>query len=310
MVAVSVENVSKNYIIKRSVITALQDISFEVAKGELFGIVGPDGAGKTSLFRILTTLLLADTGKVSVDGFDVVIDYKEIRKRVGYMPGRFSLYQDLTVEENLHFFATIFDTTISENYDLIKDIYVQIEPFKKRRAGKLSGGMKQKLALCCALIHKPTVLFLDEPTTGVDAVSRKEFWDMLKRLKMQGITILVSTPYMDEASLCDRVVLLQKGKILAIDKPENISKNFGSDLWAVRATNMFALLKTLKHWEEVESCFSFGENYHVVMKNKFILGADIKKYLIDLQYDDIQIELIDANIEDCFMALMKASDGE
>src|SRR4026207_815036 len=202
MNAVIVENIIKTYGKKKEV-TALSDISFNVAKGELFGIIGPDGAGKTSLFRILTTLLLADSGKATVDGFDVVKDYKAIRKRVGYMPGRFSLYQDLTVEENLNFFATVFDTTIEENYHLIKDIYIQIEPFKNRRAGKLSGGMKQKLALCCALIHKPKVLFLDEPTTGVDAVSRKEFWQTLKRLKEQNITIVVSTPYMDEAGLCD-----------------------------------------------------------------------------------------------------------
>lgn len=188
---------------------AVNDVSFTVPKGELFGLIGPDGAGKTSLFRILTTLLLPDGGNASVAGLDVVKDYKAIRERVGYMPGRFSLYQDLSIEENLEFFATLFNTSVEENYDLIKDIYVQIEPFKKRRAGKLSGGMKQKLALCCALIHKPEILFLDEPTTGVDSVSRKEFWEMLKRLKEQEITILVSTPYMDEAVLCDRIALMQ-----------------------------------------------------------------------------------------------------
>src|SRR6185503_12023200 len=221
MNSIEVNNIVKTYGKKKEV-TALNDISFNVTKGELFGIIGPDGAGKTSLFRILTTLLLADGGTATVDGFDVVKDYKEIRNRVGYMPGKFSLYQDLTVEENLEFFATIFKTTISENYDLIKDIYSQIEPFKDRRAGKLSGGMKQKLALSCALIHRPSVLFLDEPTTGVDAVSRKEFWEMLKRLKQQNITILVSTPYMDEASLCDRVALLQSGKILSINTPGGI----------------------------------------------------------------------------------------
>jgi ABC-type multidrug transport system ATPase subunit len=204
----------------------LSDISFAVPQGELFGIIGPDGAGKTSLFRILTTLLLADSGKATVDGFDVVKDYKAIRNRVGYMPGKFSLYPDLSVEENLNFFATIFNASIEENYDLIKDIYVQIEPFKDRKAGKLSGGMKQKLALSCALIHRPSVLFLDEPTTGVDAVSRKEFWEMLKGLKKQGITILVSTPYMDEAGLCDRVALIQNGKILSINTPQGIVEEF------------------------------------------------------------------------------------
>src|SRR5215831_3011429 len=216
--AVIANNLVKKYG-KKKEIEALHGISFQVDRGELFGIIGPDGAGKTSLFRILTTLLLPDGGNATVDGFDVVKDFRAIRQRVGYMPGRFSLYQDLTVAENLEFFATIFNTSIEENYDLIKDIYSQIEPFKERRAGKLSGGMKQKLALCCALIHRPTVLFLDEPTTGVDAVSRKEFWEMLKRLKQQGITILVSTPYMDEASLCDRVALIQLGKILSVDTP-------------------------------------------------------------------------------------------
>jgi ABC-type multidrug transport system ATPase subunit len=214
MPAVSINHITKTYGTKKQSVTALDDISFHVDKGELFGIIGPDGAGKTSLFRILTTLLLADGGSATVDGFDVVKDFAAIRNRVGYMPGRFSLYQDLTVEENLEFFATIFKTSIEKNYELIKDIYIQIEPFKKRRAGKLSGGMKQKLALSCALIHSPSVLFLDEPTTGVDAVSRKEFWEMLRGLKAKGITILVSTPYMDEAGLCDRVALLQKGKIL------------------------------------------------------------------------------------------------
>src|SRR5690349_15270670 len=228
------DNLVKTYGKKKDSIHALRGISFAVGKGELFGIIGPDGAGKTSLFRILTTLLLADSGNASVDGFDVVKDYKEIRNRVGYMPGKFSLYQDLTVEENLEFFATIFKTTIHENYDLIKDIYSQIEPFRKRRAGKLSGGMKQKLALSCALIHRPSVLFLDEPTTGVDAVSRKEFWEMLKTLKQQGITILVSTPYMDEASLCDRVALIQTGKILSIDTPQGVVKAFGKKSLAVK----------------------------------------------------------------------------
>src|SRR5262245_19590747 len=220
--SVVANNLVKRYGKGKEIVDALQGISFTVGKGELFGIIGPDGAGKTSLFRILINLLHAESGNATVDGFDVVKDYKEIRNRVGYMPGRFSLYQDLTVEENLEFFATIFKTTIQENYDLIKDIYSQIEPFKDRRAVKLSGVMKQKLALSCALIHRPSVLFLDEPTTGVDAVSRKEFWEMLKRLKQQNITILVSTPYMDEASLCDRVALLQSGKILSINTPDGI----------------------------------------------------------------------------------------
>jgi ABC-type multidrug transport system ATPase subunit len=278
-----------------------------VSKGELFGIVGPDGSGKTSLFRVLTTLLLADSGNASIEGFDVVKDYKIIRKKLGYMPGKFSLYQDLTVEENLSFFATIFNTSIAENYVLIKDIYQQIEPFKERRAGKLSGGMKQKLALCCALIHKPSVLILDEPTTGVDAVSRKEFWEMLQRLKAQGITILVSTPYMDEASMCDRVALMQNGQILAIDKPDLINLQFSKPLWAVKAASMYSLLKTFKKWEAVESCYSFGEYYHVVMKSNINREEAIKTYLLQHQFLDIEVHQITANIEDSFMALMNKS---
>ena len=307
MSAVVVENIVKKYQVAKSEVIALKGVSFEVAKGELFGIVGPDGAGKTSLFRVLTTLLLADAGNATIEGYDVVKDYKLIRKKLGYMPGRFSLYQDLSVEENLDFFATIFNTSITENYDLIKDIYQQIEPFKKRRAGKLSGGMKQKLALCCALIHKPSILFLDEPTTGVDAVSRKEFWEMLQRLKAQGITILVSTPYMDEASLCDRVALLQNGNILAIDKPFNINQQFAHPLWAVQSKNMYALLKALKAWGAVLSCYSFGEYYHVVMKSDETNGEEIKEYLMKRAFQEVEVKQITANIEDSFMALMNTS---
>ncbi|MCX6205850.1 MAG: ABC transporter ATP-binding protein [Bacteroidetes bacterium] len=307
MSAVIVENIIKKYRVEKTEVTALKGVSFEVAKGELFGIVGPDGAGKTSLFRVLTTLLLAESGNATIEGHDVVKDYKIIRKKLGYMPGRFSLYQDLTVEENLTFFATIFNTSIEENYDLIKDIYQQIEPFKDRRAGKLSGGMKQKLALCCALIHKPSVLLLDEPTTGVDAVSRKEFWDMLQRLKLQGITILVSTPYMDEASMCDRVALLQEGKILAIDKPAQINQQFQDPLWAVQASNMYALLKVMKQWEAVASCYSFGEYYHVVMKSENAGASAINEYLVERQFQEIEVKKIDANIEDSFMALMNTA---
>lgn len=302
MAAITVTNIRKSYGSKNLVV-ALQNISFNVGKGELFGIIGPDGAGKTSLFRILTTLLLADSGEATVDGFDVVKHYKEIRKRVGYMPGRFSLYQDLSVEENLEFFATIFNTSIHQNYDLIKDIYMQIEPFKKRRAGKLSGGMKQKLALCCALIHRPTTLFLDEPTTGVDAVSRKEFWEMLKTLKQQGITILVSTPYMDEAGKCDRVALIQSGKILSIDTPEAIVSQFSNDLFAVKANKMLPLLNDLKNFDEVKDAYFFGAYHHVVMKQKN-KEKDLKNYLS--KYTDEEFEMHQAmpNIEDCFMNLM------
>ena len=303
MSSVIVDNIEKNYGKKNDLVKALQGISFTVAKGELFGIIGPDGAGKTSLFRILTTLLLADNGTASVDGFDVVKNYKEIRNRVGYMPGRFSLYQDLTVEENLEFFATIFKTTIHENYDLIKGIYSQIEPFKDRRAGKLSGGMKQKLALSCALIHRPSVLFLDEPTTGVDAVSRKEFWEMLRRLKERNITILVSTPYMDEASLCDRVALLQSGKILSINTPEGIIGEFKKPIIAARASNMLHLLNDLKNFDQTEDAYPFGEYHHAVMKKDFS-EEGLKNYLRKAN-ENLVIKKTEPDIEDCFMALMK-----
>lgn len=305
MPAVIVNNITKRYGKKNAVVTALKEISFEVDKGELFGIIGPDGAGKTSLFRILTTLLLPEGGTASVDGFDVVKDYKAIRKRVGYMPSRFSLYQDLTVKENLDFFATIFNTSVEENYELVKDIYSQIEPFKDRRAGKLSGGMKQKLALSCALIHRPSVLFLDEPTTGVDAVSRKEFWEMLQRLKKQGITILVSTPYMDEASLCDRVALVQSGKILSIDTPEQIVASFEKPLLAVKSDNMLQLLSLLKQCEWVEDAYPFGEFHHVVMKGEF--KADLSAYLSS-QLSAFEMVDTNPNIEDCFISLMKEND--
>ena len=297
------DNLVKVYGKKKETVQALQGISFNVTKGELFGIIGPDGAGKTSLFRILTTLLLADGGVATVDGFDVVKDYKEIRNRVGYMPGRFSLYQDLTVEENLEFFATIFKTTIQENYDLIKDIYSQIEPFKDRRAGKLSGGMKQKLALSCALIHRPSVLFLDEPTTGVDAVSRKEFWEMLKRLKQQDITILVSTPYMDEASLCDRVALLQSGKILSINTPDGIIDEFKKPIIAARASNMLHLLNDLKNFDQTEDAYPFGEYHHAVMKEDFSEEASEKLFTKNKRRPGYKKNRTD--IEDCFIHLMK-----
>jgi ABC-2 type transport system ATP-binding protein len=301
---VSVVNLEKKYGKKKEIVQALRGVSFEVNRGELFGIIGPDGAGKTSLFRVLTTLLLPDGGSATVDGFDVVKDFKEIRKRVGYMPGRFSLYQDLTVAENLEFFATIFNTTIEENYDLVKDIYSQIEPFKDRRAGKLSGGMKQKLALSCALIHRPSVLFLDEPTTGVDAVSRKEFWDMLGRLKKEGITILVSTPYMDEASLCDRVCLVQNGELLAINTPAGVIDSFDKELLAIKGPRMLPLLDDLKAFEGGEDAYPFGEFHHLVLK-KGVDEANAKLYLQQKGYAGLHMQKIRPDIEDCFMARMK-----
>jgi ABC-2 type transport system ATP-binding protein len=304
MKAVVVEHIVKSFGKKKDVITALNGVSFEVNRGELFGIIGPDGAGKTTLFRILTTLLLADGGKATVDGFDVVQDYKAIRNRVGYMPGRFSLYSDLTVEENLTFFATTFNTTVDENYDLIRDIYAQIEPFKDRRAGKLSGGMKQKLALSCALIHRPSVLFLDEPTTGVDAVSRKEFWDMLQDLKQSGITILVSTPYMDEAMLCDRIALIQNGNIMSINTPAGVINSFERPLYAAKGKRMLQLLNELKTFEEVKDAYPFGEYHHVVFQDE--LGAQIVQKA--LKASELELFPVRPGIEDCFMDLMKTNE--
>lgn len=302
---VTANNLVKTYG-KKNEILAVDNVSFSVEEGEIFGLIGPDGSGKTSIFRMLTTLLLPDGGSATVAGFDVVRDYRQIRNTVGYMPGRFSLYQDLSVEENLNFFATIFGTTLQENYELIKDIYIQLEPFKKRRAGKLSGGMKQKLALCCALIHKPTVLFLDEPTTGVDPVSRKEFWEMLKRLKAQNISILVSTPYMDEADLCDRIALMQNGKILSIDSPENISASYPDKLFAVKANNMSALLKSLKNLDIAKDSYAFGEFAHVsVSNNEDYVENKIKEYLENKKLERIETKPIEATIEDCFINLLK-----
>lgn len=304
MIAVSVQNIVKTY--DKGKVHALDNISFEVEKGEIFGIIGPDGAGKSSLFRILTTVLLPDNGVATLDGFDVVRDFKAIRQRVGYMPGRFSLYQDLSIEENLSFFATVFNTTIEENYDLIRDIYIQIEPFRKRRAGALSGGMKQKLALCCALIHRPSVLLLDEPTTGVDAVSRKEFWEMLRRLKAHDITILVSTPYMDEASLCDRVALMQGGKILTIAPPLSIASNFEKKLYAVKTNSMFQLLKDLRAWEATDSIFPFGALHHLTLKDDATHHiTEILAYLKEKNHTQIAVHQIAATIEDVFMRLMQ-----
>jgi len=298
---ITVRNISKSY--KR--VKALDDISFEVKPGELFGLIGPDGAGKTTLFRILTTLLIADKGEASVAGYDVVNDYKAIRNHVGYMPGRFSLYQDLTVEENLNFFATIFGTTIEENYDLIKDIYIQIEPFKNRRAGKLSGGMKQKLALCCALIHKPKVLFLDEPTTGVDPVSRKEFWEMLKRLQQKGITILVSTPYMDEAALCDRIALMTDGQILQLSTPDAIIASFPKKIFKVRTAETYRLIQDLKVFTQTHSAYPFGEYMHFTSKVTDFKADNLTDFLRDKNHTNIEVFETEPTIEDSFMELSK-----
>ncbi len=305
--SIEVKGLTKTY--DKGKVLAVDNVSFNVEKGELFGLIGPDGAGKTSLFRILVTVLLADKGEASIDGCDVVKDYQAIRNRIGYMPGKFSLYQDLTVRENLNFFASLFGTTIEANYELIKDIYAQIKPFDDRRAGKLSGGMKQKLALCCALIHKPDVLFLDEPTTGVDVVSRREFWDMLEKLKKQGITILVSTPYMDEANLCERIALIQNGKIMSIDSPENIIAAYPTKLYGVRADNIYKLLKGLREDEQIESSFPFGEYLHVTFKNNSDQGADeLKKYGDRKGHTHFEIKQIKPSIEDSFIRLMNSKN--
>lgn len=304
MAAITLDNIVKTYGEKDKKVLAVDRASFSVEDGEMFGLIGPDGAGKTTLFRILTTLLLPDSGTASVAGYDTAKDYTKIRNSVGYMPGRFSLYQDLTVEENLQFFATIFNTTIEENYHLIKDIYVQIEPFKDRRAGKLSGGMKQKLALCCALIHKPTVLFLDEPTTGVDVVSRVEFWDMLKRLKAQGITILVSTPYMDEAVLCDRIALIQNGKILSVDTPENTVRKYPTRLYAARSDDMHRLLKEIRSYPEIASCFTFGESMHFTFRSDDPQNIEkLKAKLNETPHEYLEIKEIQPGIEDYFIQI-------
>lgn len=298
MKAIEIHNISKRF----GEICALDTVSFSVEKGELFGLIGPDGAGKTTLFRLLTTLITPDKGSATVDGFDIVADYLAIRSRVGYMPGRFSLYPDLTVEENLEFFAALFGVKVKEAYDLIAPIYKQIEPFRTRRAGKLSGGMKQKLALSCALIHRPNILFLDEPTTGVDAVSRCEFWNMLAGLKQKGITILVSTPYMDEAARCDHIALCNEGRILGIDTPDGIVSRFDASLYAVRATNMYALLLAARRIESVTECYPFGEVHHLVADETF----DPKRSAEELgQPDGLSIEPATPTIEDVFIKLMK-----
>ncbi|GAA4793362.1 hypothetical protein GCM10023231_22040 [Olivibacter ginsenosidimutans] len=306
--AVKLQRIVKTY--DKGKVKAVDAVSFSVNEGELFGLIGPDGAGKTSIFRILTTVILADQGEAFVDGLDVVKDYKAIRSSVGYMPGKFSLYQDLTVWENLNFFATVFDTTIEKNYNLIKDIYEQIKPFRNRRAGKLSGGMKQKLALCCALIHKPRVLLLDEPTTGVDVVSRKEFWDMLKTLKQQGITILVSTPYMDEAMRCERIALIQNGKIMKVDTPENIIAAYPTKLYAAKSDDIYHLLKQYRENEQVESCYAFGEFLHVTLRNQQKDGRAQLKQLADAAgLKNVIIEEIKPTIEDSFIRLMADKQG-
>lgn len=299
--SVEVSKLTKTY--DKGRVTALAEIDISIKSGEIFGLIGPDGAGKSSFFRILTTLLLPDSGSASVCGHDVVKDYKTIRTITGYMPGRFSLYQDLSVQENIDFFATVFNTSFTANRSLIEDIYIQLEPFKNRPAGKLSGGMKQKLALCCALIHEPQILFLDEPTTGVDPVSRKEFWDMLFKLKGKGITIVVSTPYMDEASKCDRIALIDKGIILKVDTLDKITGSNPNQVYAVYTNQIYDVTKHLLRDETIASAWSFGESIHVTLHKGF-KEQDLQRTLMAIN-KDLKYESIPAGIEDVFMEITK-----
>jgi ABC-type multidrug transport system ATPase subunit len=306
-VPIHIQNISKTY----EKVEALKDVSLEIEAGELFGFIGPDGSGKTSLFRILTGLILPDSGLATVGGLDVVTDFKKVRNITGYMPGRFSLYPDLTVAENLNFYASIFQTSLKENYDLIKDIYIQIEPFSNRKAGDLSGGMKQKLALSCALIHRPKLLILDEPTTGVDAVSRKEFWELLNKMQQSGITILVSTPYMDEASLCNRVALMQKGKLLAVDTPDAITRRYDGQLFGVKTNKMHELVTALEDVPDAVQVFRFGDRVHITshQKNEEQFVRLIAEALREKGHSAIQIEKQQPVVEDCFLALMDKSQA-
>jgi len=298
--SIRIRSLHKSY----GTVQALSDLNVDIRQSELLGFIGPDGAGKTSLFRIIATLLLPDSGDVTVNGLNVVKDYRKIRNILGYMPGRFSLYPDLSVEQNLTFYAQIFGTDIKTHYHLIKDIYEHLEPFKKRLAGQLSGGMKQKLALCCSLIHKPEILILDEPTTGVDAVSRKEFWEMLRNLKKEGISIIVSTPYMDEAALCDRVALMQSGRIMSIDHPDAIVKSFPKNLLAVRSSDMYKLIQDLRKYDESLSINLFGSRVHIAVHPGLSIRDQLETYLKGLGHIDLVIEPTEAGIEDCFIELM------
>lgn len=306
MPAISIHQITKTY--PKTGQTALSGISIDVTNGEIFGLIGPDGSGKTSLLRILATVILPDSGEASLHDLNVVDDFRAIRKMIGYMPGRFSLYLDLTVAENLNFFATLYGVTLEKNYHMIRDIYIQLEPFKNRRASKLSGGMKQKLALCCALIHHPRILLLDEPTTGVDPVSRKEFWDILHGLRDKGMTILVSTPYMDEAERCDRIALIQEGMILSINTPEGIPKEFPRPLYAVWAPEIRRILPILRDHQAIESCYSFGENLHITFVDDDYQTDQLVRELTARHISDVKISRIKPQIEDCFIQLMRDHD--
>ncbi len=302
---IHIDKLSKNY----GTVQALKNINLDIQSGELFGLIGPDGAGKTTLFRLLATLLIPNEGAAKLCELDSVTDYKKIRNFLGYMPGKFSLYQDLSVIENLEFFATVFNTRIEDNMDMIRDIWVQIAPFKDRLAGKLSGGMKQKLALCCALIHQPKILLLDEPTTGVDSVSRSEFWQMLKGLKNRRITIVVATPYMDEANMCERVALIQEGEILQVNTPAEIVEQFEKDLYAVKSDDNYQTLLDLRGFKSTNSVFLFGQSLHYTDLRKEVSIEEIKNYLENKGRSKVVIEKIKPVIEDCFMALSKKTEA-
>ena len=297
---VNIKNLSHSY----GATVALDNVSLEVERGEMFGIIGPDGSGKSTLYRILATLLIPTKGEVLVMGLNPVTDYKKIRTKIGYMPERFSLYQDLTVNENLKFYASLFGVSVKENYDLIAPIFGQLERFPNRRAGALSGGMKQKLALSCALIHRPEILLLDEPTTGVDAVSRSEFWDMLSQLRQAGITILVSTSYMDEATRCERIAMINKGHILDIDTPENLVNKLDENLYCAYASDMFELLNRLRLTSGVKKCYTFGATLHVVTDNSFNPGM-VTQQLTANGLNDVKIYRTKGDIEDLFIKLTR-----
>lgn len=297
---IDIRQVTKRY----KSLTALDNVTFSVPEGCIFGLIGPDGAGKTTLYQILTTLLNPDEGTVTIAGLDIIKDYKKIRTKIGYMPERFSLYPDLTVNENLHFFASLFGVDVKENIDMIAPVYNQLKKFPDRMAGALSGGMKQKLALSCALIHRPKILLLDEPTTGVDAVSRSEFWNMLTTLKEKGITILVSTSYMDEAERCEQIALINKGKILDINTPEKLIQKLDTKLYNASANDMFSLLEALRNFPDVKDCYTFGATLHIVTTDRFNPDTTIDK----LQQDglsDVRIYPAKGNIEDLFIKLAK-----
>lgn len=297
--AIDINGLRKSY----KEVCAVDGIDLQVRKGEIFGVIGSDGAGKTSLFRMLVTLINPDEGSATVDGLDIRKDYRKIRMRVGYMPGKFSLYPDLSVKENLEFFASVFGTSVDENYDMIKDIYCRLEPFSDRKASKLSGGMKQKLALCCALIHAPSVLFLDEPTTGVDPSSRREFWEMLSKLRSNfGITIFVSTAYMDEASRCDRIAIMDAGKILRQGTVDEIVGYFGRTLMAVRADDMFRLLQDMREVDEFQICYTFGSEHHACLKKNVTIDESwLVKYLEGKNHHNVNVRVCKPDLEDCIM---------